>query len=737
MFRKLLWSAAPLALLIGTGAHAQSTTQSESTNAAPANATSTVGEVVVTARKQVENVQSVPATVSVVGQARLAAQGVVNLSDITKVLPAINIAETPDTNQFAVTARGLGTNGGNPSFDSSVATYMNGAFLSRDREFAASMFDMNSLESISGTQAALLGKNSSLGAINLVTNKPGDVFEIDGRYGHEFELNSDRVEGGFNVPVSSTLKLRLAGFYDSEGGPVQDVITGERYRDDKGGGRITAVWTPTDKVDVTALFQATTDSNSGPRAIVVLYGAAPEQIATYFGYPNVLSNPFVKNAQYSPGLGYDNRETLNTQLGSVTANFRIGGGTLTSQTSYSGSQAGYGGNFSFLPGNALLANQPPDSSEQFTEELRYASTIGSRFDYIAGLFYLYSDYRTNDAEALDFPAGTTPLPFALTGSENTYFKQTDQAVSVFGQANYRILDPLKLTLGVRYTNEDKDADFARNTLVPGIYSTVLDPPVAPFSLSESENHVDGTVGLNYQATRDVLLYVTWGQGTKAGGYAATVSDLAQSFYRPEVAQTTEVGIKTQFFDRTLTVNADAFDTYVRNFQVVTLSGPNFVVGNQNVRSDGFESQVAWAPAHGLRFYWNNIYADAHDAQTGADVAYSPRWSGLVGGTYQRDVFGRYRADLDVNLDYRSDEYEQVPAGLVPPLAGLNRLNLSFGVGDPVQGWEVRVIGQNLTNQRAYQLNSGIPLVNSPAGTQSLFEIPIDPMTIKLQISFKR
>jgi iron complex outermembrane recepter protein len=744
MFRKCLWSAAPMALLIGSGAHAQSATQSGAPRVAPSAASATasqVGEVVVTARKQVENVQSVPASVAVAGAARLTSESIVNFEDITKVLPAINISMSPDPNQFAATVRGLGTEPGNPSFDSSVATYIDGAFLSRDREFSASMFDMSSIETISGTQAALLGKNSSLGALNMVTAKPGEGYEVDARYFHEFQLDSDRIEGGFDVPVSSTLKFRLAGFFDSEGGPVQDVISGEKFRDQKGGARITVIWTPSERVDVTAIFQGTTDSNRGPTADAVLFGPAPGLIASNFGYPNVISNPFNKNAQFSSQLGYDQRGYLNTQLGNVTVNFHIGDGTLTSQTGYAGSQGGYDGNYAFIPGNALVSSQPPDNSEQFTQELRYSSTLGSRIDYVGGLFYLYSHYKVNDGESTDFPFGSTPLPFPFSGSENTYFKQTDEAESAFAQANFQIIDELKLVGGLRYTNERKSADFERTIVVPGIYSELLDPPVAPFSLSESEGHLDGSVGLNYTPTRNVLLYATWGQGTKAGGYAATVSDLQQSRYKPEVAQTAEVGVKSQFFDRTLTVNVDAFDTSVHNFQVVSFNGVAFVVANQNVRSEGVESQVSWAPALGFHLYWNNDYADAHDADTGGKVPYAPRWSGLVGGSYQHEVLGHLKADLDVNVDYRSDEISQPiisgqPAPLLPPLAGLHRLNLSVGLADPAQGWEVRLIGQNLTDQRAYGFSFPLPFVSSPAGTESFAQYPINPLTIKLQVSFK-
>jgi iron complex outermembrane receptor protein len=473
-----------------------------------------------------------------------------------------------------------------------------------------------------------------------------------------------------------------------------------------------------------------------------LYGGAPNLLATYFGYPNVITTPFNQDAQYSPGLGFDQRYTLNSQLGVVTADFHIGTGTLTSQTSYTRSLASYAGNYSFLPGNALLSTEPPDSSKQFTQELRYSSSIGSRFDYIGGLFFLYSKYDTVTTESTDFPFGSTPLPFPIGGAASTDFEQTDRAISAFGQSNYRFIDPLELVVGLRYTNERKAADFARTIDVPGIYSLVLSPPVTPFSLSELKGSVDGSVGLNYKPTTNTLFYTSWGQGTKAGGYAATVSDLEKSYYRPEVAQTAEVGFKTQFFGRTLTINGDVFDTYVRSFQVVIFDGVNFDVANQNVRSTGFESQLNWAPVHGLRFYWNNIYADARDADSGVNVPYAPRWAGRVGGTYEHGVGGGLNADLDVNSDYRSKEISQAvlvgfPVPQVPPLAELHRLNVGVGLSDPAQGWEVHLIGQNLTDERTYGFNFGIPFVSSPPGTQNTAEYPLPPRTIKLQFSFKR
>ena len=192
----------------------------------------------------------------------------------------------------------------------------------------------------------------------------------------------------------------------------------------------------------------------------------------------------------------------------------------------------------------------------------------------------------------------------------------------------------------------------------------------------------------------------------------------------------------------MTINADVFDTYVRNFQVVIFDGINFDVANQNVRSTGFESQINWVPVKGLRFYWNSIYADARDADSGVNVPYAPRWSGRVGATYEHPVFAGLKADVDVNSDYRSEQISQAivagyPVPAVPPLAEIHRLNVGVGLSDPAQGWEVHLIGQNLTNEQTYGFNFGIPFVSSPPGTQNVASYPLAPRTIMLQVYFKR
>lgn len=108
----------------------------------------------------------------------------------------------------------------------------------------------------------------------------------------------------------------------------------------------------------------------------------------------------------------------------------------------------------------------------------------------------------------------------------------------------------------------------------------------------------------------------------------------------------------------------------------------------------------------------------------------------MGASYQHEVFKRLKGDIDLSLDYRTHEFGQTPSLGVPALEGLHRLNLSAGVGDPAKGWEVRLIAQNLLNQRAFDFNAAIPLVAALPGKPSIFEIPINPTTVKLQFSLK-
>ncbi len=320
----------------------------------------------------------------------------------------------------------------------------------------------------------------------------------------------------------------------------------------------------------------------------------------------------------------------------------------------------------------------------------------------------------------------------VSGTELTYFNQSDRAYSAFGQANYQVYGPLKLTAGLRYTNEKKDVDLARQTLQPGVYSLVIEPPYAPFGLSKSEDNVDGSVGLNYQVSPDMLAYTSWGQGTKAGGFASTVSFLDKSEYKPEVARTTEAGIKTQLDGKRWTINVAGFSTTVRDFQLVTFDGLNFQVGNSDLRATGVESEIDWTPVRGLRLFSNSTYADTLDSRRHTDTPFAPRWSGVAGGSYTWPAFASLQASLTLDANYRSSETSQLAGVSVPRLDSSTRLNASAALSNPDKGWEVRLVAKNLNDERTIGFVFPAPLL--PAG--NAVGVPLDPRTVLLQFSYK-
>ncbi len=723
--------ATPIVLGMSGAAAAQPAADPAPAQAATAPATE-LTEVVVSARKREETVQNVPATVQVAGQEALQKAGVTSFRDLNTVAPGLNISNAPSANQFAVTIRGLGSKPGNPSFDQSVSLFVDGVYSARAREFAGSMLDVSRVEVVRGTQAALLGKNTSLGALNLVTNKPGREFGGYARYQHEFELDSNRAEGAVDLPVNDKLRFRLAGLYDQQGGAVKNIIDGTWGRETlTRAGRIVGVWDATDDVDVTATWQADNSRSRGANAEFIAANAAPGVLATRAGYPGVFETNFdYRTAIYSPALGGAGQQHDFGQRGSVTLNWKLGADTLTLQSGYTTSKSAQKSTVSYLPGNYALQNVD-DKSRQFTQEIRLASPTGGRFEYIIGGLYLDGRYQNYTYGNATYPA-LAPGAAAVAGANIGSFDQSDEAYSAFGQGNYRITSDLQLTAGLRYTHETKSVDLARRTITPGVYSLVVMPPYAPFSLDKTDSNVDASVGLNYQLNPHVLVYASWGQGTKAGGFAQAASKLDQSAYDPEIARTVEGGIKTQFDDRRWTANAAIFQTKVKDFQLVTFTGVNFDVRNTDLRSTGLETEVRWLAAPGLTIFWNNTYAETRDTRVGGQASFAPKWDGALGASYQWNLSHDLQASIDTNVDYRSSQLSQDAGVAVPPLEASKLWNLSVGVRSFKTGLDVRLVAKNLTDQKRLGFVFPGPFI----GAGNVVGIPLDPRTVALQIGYR-
>jgi iron complex outermembrane receptor protein len=685
----------------------------------------TLEDVIVTARKRGESLQDVPVAIDVVASTSLVRSGVASLQQISELAPAINLAKASSGSEIGVTVRGLGSAPGSASFDSSVSLFVDGVYAPRAREFATAMFDLERIEVVKGTQAALLGKNTSLGGINLVTRRPGAQFAVDARALYEFNLGSKLVSGGIDLPLSDTLAVRLAGQYNDEGGWVRNILTDRRnVRTRESAVRAVVSWEPTAAFDALLVAQHGVNRNYGQPAELVDVNDFARYLQDRGGAPGTLDGRLDRSTA-STLNGGEPSERLRADRASLTANLHVGDSILTSVTGYSTYRDDYVSDVDYLAGDYLV-RPVHEKSEQVSQEVRLVSPAGRRFEYVVGTIYIWNLLSNQTTVAANYPIDIAPgVP--LVGTSRTDFHQIDRTASAFAQATFRLAQPVRLLGGLRYTRETKRADQGREAVVPGFYSTVLDPSYANFRQRRKETNVDYSVGVQYDLQSRIMAYASYGQGTKAGGFASNSTFLDDSEYGTERARTAELGMKAAAGRRWL-VNLALFQTHVDDFQVVLFNGTNFDIFNTDLKSQGFEVQTNWQALDWLKLHWNNVYADAKDRRTGGPIPLAPKWSGAGGFEIARSLSPH--ADLRINgeVNYRSQRYYQQEPAISPPGRSFTTFNLSAAIAAPDDRWEVRLIGRNLTNADSAAFISPTPII----GAQTY--ISERPRTIAVQVS---
>jgi iron complex outermembrane receptor protein len=724
---RLLAQSGLMAMALAAGPRAMA-------QAAPAEQTalSSEGEIVVTARRREETIQDVPATINVVTPEALARTGVSSLEQLESVAPGISLDSPPNGNGVGISIRGLGSAPGAASFDSSVSLFIDGIYAPSSSEFSASLFDVQRVEVIRGTQAALLGKNTSLGAVNIITRKPDDSFAVDATVSYEFEFGSARYAAGVDIPIAEGLAVRVSGQSTDDEGWVRNVALGRnavRTYDD--AARFVAVWQPSPGVDITLMAQHDVLRNRGSAAEFVAADGTPQLLAALASYPGTIDTRLDRrNAVTDTRSGGEQVTRLETNKLALTANVDIGGYTLTSITGFSNLKDVGKTDADFEPGDYLYIDVG-ERKRQFSQEVRLASPTGGAFDFIVGGLYLDSRFVTNPIITAAYPFGPAP-GVNIAGSERTNFEQVSDAQSLFGQANYTLAPGLRISGGARFTWESKAVDLSRDIIVPGFFSTVAYPPYAPFRKSRSEQNFDYSAGLQYEVSSRALVYASYGKGTKSGGYASSVTLLQNSEYRKEVATTAEGGVKLQSASRDWTLNIAGFYTWVDDYQLITFNGLQFVIGNTDLRSRGIEVEAIWRPTRGLKLYLNNTYADARDRITELKIPRAPLWLGSGGFDFSTGLSEKLEARLNGSVEYRSRQYYQQDLTNAVSSDPFTTLNLSAAIGSSRKGWELRLVGNNLTDANAVAFAFPTPFL---AGNQNAISERGRTIALQLHVEY--
>ena len=590
-------------------------------NADASPTSSAIEEVVVTARKKQESLQDVPISMSAFNSEALDSGLVTGIEEIAQQTPGL-FFQSFDESRPNLYIRGVGSRQFDAGSEGSVGVFIDEFYIGRFSGIMTGLTDIERVEVLKGPQGTLYGRNTIGGAINIITKDPTNDLEAKVRLGVG---NFDSVVGEASVSgalIQDKVLGRLSVSKRDRDGYVTNLTTGsDLMGDDTTSVRGKLLFTLTDELKI----MLTADYNDNQRE-----GTQGEpRVGVFAARPGI---QFIRTEdRFSDFYNADSRfdRKILQLMGRVeyeTEHFNI-----ISLTGWRDSDLK---EFRDLDSTRFdtVSHDTVEDSESFSQEFRISSnpSEGGKLDWIAGVYY-YDE----DTERLDrFPfgpdsavsaivaavdAGFPPAPVFVPGTdtlnEDLIVNVSTTSFALFGQFTYSITDALNITFGLRYTNDEKEAQINGVTTRPGL------PPIfANFTvdLDESWNSLDPKVTLDYRFTDDVLAYFTYSQGFKSGGFQFAQFNPAgaSQVFDPEEVEVFELGAKTSWWERRLQLNGSVFFydyTDLQLARVVLLPNGSFgnVITNAGQSSiTGVEIDIRLSPIDRLRLDIGYSYLDA-------------------------------------------------------------------------------------------------------------------------------
>ncbi len=608
---------------------------------APASAA--LNEIVVTAQRRAENLQTVPVAVNAFTAAELELRQIYSAIDLIQNTPNL-IGET-NVGQFGAAAyfmRGVGSDDSLVSFEPPVATYIDDALLPRQISNNVAFLDIERVEVLRGPQGTLYGRNTTGGAIKIITKKPSDQFsaKLNTRFGRFDQID---LMGTVNVPLADKLFVKTSIFYQVDDGYVRNTATSQRANDrNVKGGRVAVRFLPTD--DITLDVSVDYSKRWGA-------GFLPASSVTSL---RKVFNPF----QTTPGYG----DRVEDHGVIANLSWDLGSFTLESITSYRKVEQDllFDLNLAAVPGLFLIDQDT--KAKVFTQEVKIdgsTSLLGRNLDFVGGVYYLKEDNSQNANDIFSgLPLVTRDFVFDITSWAG------------FAQFDWEIIPNVTIVAGGRYTYEEK---IAQITTVPlfGVPFTIADVIAGGVPDRLAEYQLNPKAGVEWQVQDDMMLYFMAVNSFKSGGWNSRVSAAGEFVnFAPETVWSYEIGAKTQWLENRLRVNLAAFwvnysDAQITTQIAVTPMGPVFGLGNGgDVRVRGFELEVSATPIEGLDTFFNVGFMDAEytkifpGAPAGIDLSTPikrvPNWNLQAGGTYSRPVGNEVDAFVSANINWTGD-----------------------------------------------------------------------------------
>jgi iron complex outermembrane receptor protein len=742
--------------------------------------------IIVTARHRPEAVQAVPGSVAVLGEEEIAARDLSNPQAVATLVPSLNYSSANPRNT-ALTIRGLGSSvvavaQSNDGLEGGVGFYMDQVYLARPAAAAFDFVDLARVEVLRGPQGTLFGKNTTAGAVHLISAPPS--FQNEGSV--ELSVANDGFrQGRFManaVLAEGLLAARVSGHLTRREGSIRNSVSGARLNEQHtDAARVQILFTPTpdfqlrligdwSNVDAVCCTQVYVRTGATLRPAARQF----EALAAGLGYTPPSRNPFDRLSDIDAPV------LVKTDQGGLTAiaDWDLGGAILTSVSAWRYWNWTAANDRDFTGVRVQSVQRIPSRQDQVSQELRLASDDGGAFDYVAGL-YAFGQELTGRPETVYGPDATYWLlgtsavlpPTLLDGYGsigNTTFRSSSYAV--FGEGTWHVHERLRLTAGLRYTWEHKDGAY-ETSVFGGLQNPTPAQRAAQLSIlrpqayraSDNDESLSGRANVAFDVNDHVMVYASLARGFKSGGInmaglpldAANQPALPTAVIRPERNTTAELGVKSELFARRLQFNLATYATEVADFQAnVVDTGPGalrgYLANIPQVTVRGAELDGAWRLTDTVTLRGSVAYTRARYASygngpcplerisggtqvcdlTGRPLPNTPDWALSVGFEHRRPltiagVSGETTVLIDTQA--RTETTGDGPASRALVIEGYTVTNASVGFRADA-GWRARLFARNLFDTEYLQT------VTAQAGNSGLVVgLPGEPRLVGLAI----
>jgi iron complex outermembrane receptor protein len=706
-----------------------------------------IEEITVVARKRTENVQLVPIPITVLTGSEVERDNLTNFTNFQYKFPAFSVYLT-NPKQINIGVRGIGNNGSNTDgIDASVGVFVDGVYTGRLGMVSSDFSDLDHVELLRGPQGNLFGKNTTAGAVIMTSRKPSFTNDLDAEVTEgNFGLNQYKISASGPL-VDDKLAVRVSAFYTDRDGVYKNIYNGSDENARQGvGARIQLLFTPTDDLTLRIIGSRSTQQFNSitPITISVYNPAALQARMAAAGYTLLTSNSAQKQVNIDGKLqSYTASNFLSGEL-----NWDLGDyGTITSIT---GIQSWYCHTYNdndYTQLNALPDYGSCNRERQVSEEVRWASTKDGPVEAVAGAFFsgqhLMVDSRIQFGNQYNiWAANPSTASFPNVGGlswaqgayasrlngfkiqSNAHFNTDTQAV--FGQSTWHPDEDKKwdLTVGLRQTFEQKNMNYnGYVTANPGNLTqaqiNTMSASGANAQLGSANDSVNdlalsGQFGVSYHFDPDLMAYAQFSRGHKSKGFNL----LAENFTNPdpnvlsaiahgatqdvagERADNLEVGVKSEWLQHHLLLNATLFDELVKNYQAnesvgVGNTSTKFLANVGFIRTKGaeLEAEAKLLPGlslQGFLSYDDATYASFHNAVcpaqstatvcdlTGSRVAWTPRWTSDLTLSYSREVMNDVTGYIEVENSWRTSQNTTVTLDPTANIQSYSLTNIRVG-----------------------------------------------------------